>query len=76
MKSNPASDPRGQLRMTLRLNNLEEIERFVPSWGVHAKVVRPKALVMRLRQITEQLHQRYAGAAAKPSRAGTTARLL
>jgi len=68
--------PRGQLRMTLRLNNLEEIERFVLSWGVHATVVRPKALVTRLRQITEQLHQRYAGAAARPSRTGATARLL
>ena len=68
--------PRGQLRMTLRLNNLEEIERFLLSWGIHATVVRPKALVTRLRQITEQLQRRYAGAAAKPSRTGRTERLL
>ena len=51
--------PKGQLRMRLRLNNLEEIERFVLSWGTHATVVRPKALITRIRQIVGELRQRY-----------------
>jgi proteasome accessory factor B len=35
--------PHGRSRLTMRLNSLEEIERWVLSWGVHATVVAPPA---------------------------------
>jgi len=39
---------------------MEEIERWVLTWGVRATVVRPKALADRLRQIGEEFCRRYA----------------
>ena len=47
--------PRGMLRVRLRLNNLEEVERWVLSLGTHATVVRPEKLRERLRKATEEL---------------------
>jgi predicted DNA-binding transcriptional regulator YafY len=52
--------PKGMLRVTLRLNNIEEVEKWVMGFGTHATVVRPKALVERLRTTAEQLSRRYA----------------
>lgn len=49
----------GLVRLTLRLSNLPEIERWVLSWGEHATVVRPAALRSNLRKITAELARRY-----------------
>ena len=51
--------PRRQLRLRLRLNSIEEAERWVLSWGAHATVVRPQSLVTRLRDIGHTLQSRY-----------------
>jgi len=51
--------PRRQLRLRLRLNSLEEAERWVLSWGKHATVVRPEALAKRLRETAQTLQSRY-----------------
>ena len=51
--------PGGQARLRLRLNNLEEVERWVLGWGTYATVVRPKALAARVRTIAEELQKRY-----------------
>ncbi len=54
--------PKGCSRLGLRLNNLEEMERWVLSWGNHAKVVEPKALEARLCRTATELQRRYADA--------------
>jgi proteasome accessory factor B len=51
--------PGRQLRLRLRLNSIEEAERWVLSWGRHATVVRPQALANRLRDIAQSLEARY-----------------
>lgn len=38
----------GGSRLTMRLNSLEEIERWVLNWGVHARVIGPAALRERV----------------------------
>jgi predicted DNA-binding transcriptional regulator YafY len=45
--------------MTLRLNSIEEAERWVLTWGDHASVVRPKALALRIRDTALRLDKRY-----------------
>ena len=50
--------PPGPTRM--RLNNLEEVERRLLSFGTHATVVRPNALRERFRAIMEGFVGRYA----------------
>jgi proteasome accessory factor B len=37
--------PEGGARLQMRLNGLEEIERWILSWGTHARVIGPAALV-------------------------------
>ena len=51
--------PRRQLRLRLRLNSIEEAERWVLSWGKHATVIRPEALAERLRETAKELQSRY-----------------
>jgi proteasome accessory factor B len=51
----------GSSRLRLRLNNIEEIEGWVLSWGSHATVVRPAGLAERLRKTAQQLLARYEG---------------
>lgn len=51
--------PRRQIRLRLRLNSIEEAERWVLSWGQHATVVRPEALAKRLRETANVLEGRY-----------------
>ena len=51
--------PGGEVRLRLRLNSLEEAERWVLSWGLHATVVRPKRLATRLCGVAEGLAGRY-----------------
>jgi predicted DNA-binding transcriptional regulator YafY len=53
--------PSRHLRMRMRLNSIEEAERWVLSWGTHATVVRPEKLRERLSKATEELWQRYGG---------------
>jgi proteasome accessory factor B len=52
--------PGGQIRLRMRLNNVEEVERWVLSWGAHATVVAPQALVVRIEKVTSELNRRYA----------------
>jgi predicted DNA-binding transcriptional regulator YafY len=51
--------PGGQMRLRMRLNNVEEVERWVLSWGTHATVVAPRLLVNRIEKITAELNGRY-----------------
>jgi len=51
--------PGRHMRLRLRLNSLEEAERWVLSWGSHATVVRPQALRERLRKAGEEFAKRY-----------------
>ena len=51
--------PGRQLRLRLRLNSIEEAERWVLSWGQHATVVRPQTLATRLRETAKVLMSRY-----------------
>ena len=53
--------PKGMLRPRLRLNTIEEIERWVLSMGTHATVVGPEELRKRVFSATEELWQRYGG---------------
>lgn len=47
----------GGIEMTLELGDLEEITRWVLSWGGHAKVLAPKELQMRVHTAAELLLQ-------------------
>jgi proteasome accessory factor B len=51
--------PSRQIRLRLRLNSIEEAERWVLSWGAHATVVRPQALANRLCGTAMVLQERY-----------------
>jgi proteasome accessory factor B len=51
--------PKGMLRVTLRLNSLEEVVGWVLSFGTHATVVAPEALRDRLLKATHELFGRY-----------------
>ncbi|HNQ90994.1 MAG TPA: WYL domain-containing protein [Verrucomicrobiota bacterium] len=51
--------PGGGSRLRLRLNSIEEIERWVLTWGTHATVVKPRALAERIRKIGEAFMERY-----------------
>lgn len=53
--------PKGMLRVRLRLNSLEEVERWILSMGTHATVVRPEKLRERLFKATQGLFERYGG---------------
>jgi predicted DNA-binding transcriptional regulator YafY len=51
--------PGGQIRLRMRLNSIEEAERWVLSWGSHATVARPQALRDRLLEVGEEFGRRY-----------------
>jgi len=51
--------PKGRLRVKLRLNSLEEIERWVLGFGEHATVVEPEELSERIGKIGKELAGRY-----------------
>ena len=48
-KMKPLGD--GGLEMTLHLGSLEEIERWILSWGAHARVLKPAGLVESIRKV-------------------------
>jgi predicted DNA-binding transcriptional regulator YafY len=52
--------PAGGSHMVMRLSGLEEIERWVLSWGTHATVIKPEALAQRLGSTARELARRYA----------------
>lgn len=49
----------GRLRVKLRLNSLEEVERWVLGFGRHATVVGPEDLRRRVLETTKKLWQQY-----------------
>jgi predicted DNA-binding transcriptional regulator YafY len=51
--------PGGGSHMHLRLSGLEEVERWVLSWGVHATVIGPAALSERIGKTVAALGERY-----------------
>ncbi len=57
--------PAGGSHLCLRLSGLEEIERWVLSWGIHATVVRPQELANRLGRVAHELVNRYEPATSK-----------
>lgn len=52
--------PGGGSQMKMRLSGLEEIERWILSWGTHATVLRPAVLASRIRDTTAAVANRYA----------------
>ena len=56
-----ADHPDGGVKLKMRLNSLEEVERGVLGFGMHATVVAPGELRQRLFQTSEELWQRYGG---------------
>jgi proteasome accessory factor B len=55
--------PDGGSRLSMRLNSITEMERWVLSWGTHATVIRPRALALRIAHASRELTRRYAGQA-------------
>jgi proteasome accessory factor B len=49
----------GHSRLKMRLNSIKEVERFVLSFGTHARVVQPAELVARMKEVARALTQRY-----------------
>lgn len=49
-----------EIELTLDLGGLEEIERWVLSWGAHARVLEPPALVEQVRAAARQIAGSYA----------------
>ncbi len=68
--SNTTKLPNGALRLRLRLANLEEVERWILSFGPHATVVGPQALLDRLARTAEIFRARYGKPDAHPTQPG------
>jgi len=51
--------PKGWLRLRLRLNNIEEVESWLLSFGTNATVVRPRGLRDRLARVGAEFVRRY-----------------
>lgn len=52
-------DSTGELRVRMRLNNLEEVEKWVLSFGEHATVVEPKELKERVEKAAKMITAKY-----------------
>jgi proteasome accessory factor B len=50
----------GSIVLELELGSLEEIERWILSWGTHARALAPTALVQRIKIAARQLAKSYA----------------
>jgi len=51
--------PGERIELTLQLDGLEEIERWLLSWGAHARVLAPPALVRRIQSAAKEMAARY-----------------
>jgi proteasome accessory factor B len=51
--------PDGGVEFSLHLSDIEEVERWVLSWGAHATVLAPAELVARLHGTIDRLSHRY-----------------
>jgi predicted DNA-binding transcriptional regulator YafY len=51
--------PGGGSHMQFRLSALEEVERWILSWGTHANVIKPAALAERVGKTGAELARRY-----------------
>ncbi len=51
--------PDGRLEFTVKLDSLEEIERWILGWGPSAEVVEPKELVDSIRKSAEAVAKMY-----------------
>jgi len=49
----------GTIRFRMRLDSLEDAERWVLSWGAHATVIRPGGLCNRVHEAVAELNARY-----------------
>ena len=49
----------GSLELTLRVDNLEEVERWVLGWGAHVEVIAPRELIDRVRAAAEGVRKLY-----------------
>jgi proteasome accessory factor B len=58
----------GGARLRMRLNNIEEVARWVLSWDTHVTVVRPEVLADRVYQVARELVEKYSPAAKKPDK--------
>jgi proteasome accessory factor B len=47
--------PGGEMELTMTLGSLEEVERWILSWGEHARVLEPVELKRRLRRAAEAI---------------------
>ncbi len=54
--------PNGCAHVRMRLSSLDEIERWVLNWGIHAMVVRPMQLRERIGATARALAERYLNA--------------
>ena len=53
--------PDGASRLRMKLTSLDEIERWVLSWGIHATVLEPPELRERIRKTATAVAARYGG---------------
>ena len=49
----------GGIRLEMRLNSIEEVQRWVLSWGTHAMVLKPAALCNRVHEVFAEMNARY-----------------
>ena len=49
----------GSITLELELGGLEEIERWILSWGKHARVLAPKGLARRVREEARAIAKLY-----------------
>jgi proteasome accessory factor B len=54
-------NPDGSSRVTLHLTALEEVERWLLSWGTHATVLGPRSLTEKIRNTASALAKQYGG---------------
>jgi predicted DNA-binding transcriptional regulator YafY len=52
--------PKGRLRVKMRLNSLEEVERWILGFGEHATVIGPRELRERVQKAAERMTTKYA----------------
>jgi predicted DNA-binding transcriptional regulator YafY len=51
--------PSGSLECTLRLDSLDEVQRWIQGWGPNAEVVSPRELVDRVRKAADAVRKLY-----------------